>query len=78
MPPWFENQHDEFGTIRSEDVTFCDKVRAAGFTIHGNMRFVVGHAKTANIATFADYLELGPTRDVCCDRSASAMPVTKP
>lgn len=68
-PPWFQNLQDELGTVRSEDVAFCDKARAAGLQIFGNVNFTVGHAKTANLATFAD--RLGPAQDMCGDDSTS-------
>ncbi len=43
-PPWFE-----LGNGISEDVTFCQKARAAGFRVHVDMAVRLGHMVTAVI-----------------------------
>jgi hypothetical protein len=39
--PWFLNSD------RSEDIVFCEKARAAGFTVHANVACRLGHILTA-------------------------------
>ena len=40
-PPWFEY------TDRSEDIVFCEKAKAAGFTLHADLSVRLGHVTTA-------------------------------
>lgn len=40
-PPWFEYSD------RSEDVIFCEKAKAAGFTLYGDLSARLGHITTA-------------------------------
>jgi hypothetical protein len=40
-PPWFEY------TDRSEDIVFCEKAQAAGFTLYGDLGAHLGHITTA-------------------------------
>lgn len=40
-PPWFEY------TDRSEDIIFCEKAKAAGFTLHVDLGCTLGHITTA-------------------------------
>jgi hypothetical protein len=39
--PWFEN------SPRSEDIVFCEKAKAAGFTVHADVACRLGHILTA-------------------------------
>ncbi len=40
-PPWFEYAD------RSEDIIFCEKAKAAGFTLHADLSVRLGHVTTA-------------------------------
>jgi hypothetical protein len=40
-PPWFEY------TDRSEDIVFCEKAKAAGFTLYADLSLRLGHVTTA-------------------------------
>ena len=49
-PPAFEFLFDDFGLMEvSEDISFCDKVREAGFTIWGAYSHPCGHVKTIDL-----------------------------
>lgn len=50
--PYFQTRLAPDGDLElSADFAFCEKVRAAGFRIFGNVNFTVGHLKTINITT---------------------------
>jgi hypothetical protein len=42
-PPWFEY------TDRSEDIVFCEKAKAAGFTLYADLSCRLGHITTATV-----------------------------
>lgn len=61
-PPWFESGFDMHGVNVSEDVTFCEKARAAGFRVWLDATQSIGHL--TGVALFLDergvVMELGP------------------
>jgi hypothetical protein len=49
--PWFRFTYDDYGMmVNSEDVSFCQKARKAGFTIWGNQQFEADHYKTVPLS----------------------------
>lgn len=47
--PWFEYGHDEDKRRVSEDVNFCKRATEAGFEIHVDPSFTMGHTTTATV-----------------------------
>lgn len=60
-PPWFESGVDERGVNVSEDVTFCEKARAAGFKVFLDATQCLGHLTgvTLKLNETGIVLELG-------------------
>jgi hypothetical protein len=49
--PWFEYKYDDLGNLTAtEDIIFCDKVRAAGMRMVGYSGITVGHNHTVDLA----------------------------
>lgn len=56
-PPWFEYRFDKLGNMTgTEDITFCEKVLAAGMKIYGWGGCIVSHFHTMDIASVASIL----------------------
>jgi len=61
-PPWFESGVDQRGVNVSEDVTFAEKARAAGFKIWLDATQILGHLTgvTLKLNETGIVMELGP------------------
>ena len=61
-PPWFDTVRDETGGLVSEDVTFCEKAREAGFGVWLDATQSIGHL--TGVAVYLEQrgvkIELGP------------------
>ena len=55
--PWFRSEVDETGLLMGEDLSFCRRVKEAGYRIFADPRVLIGHEKQVRM-----YPDGGPTR----------------